>query len=166
MSTTRIRKGLTAAVTGLAALAAVLVSAPGAAAYDGSPCHSPTQRNLTNPYNGHTSTETVTYCPLWRGNVPVYATRDLNSGVVGYLVYGGSSNWFVFEKQGATVNLGGAVNNWWASTLADNGKWGWVPEVYFSGGDNYEDDRGLYMPGDVACVWPCSGQTPTAPWRA
>ncbi|MFI1394330.1 hypothetical protein [Streptomyces sp. NPDC020681] len=162
----RIRKALTAAVTSVAALSAVLVAAPTASAYDGSPCHSPTNRQLTNPYNGLTLNQEVKYCPLWRGNVPVYAGRDANSAVVGYLTYGGSSNWFVYEKQGGTVSLSGGVNNWWASTLADNGQWGWVPEVYFSGGDNYESDAGLYEPGDVACVWPCDAYRPTPPWRA
>src|SRR6185312_17563346 len=37
----------------------------------------------------------------------------------------------------------GWYNDWWAKTLSDDNHWGWVPEVYFRGGDNDEADPGL-----------------------
>jgi hypothetical protein len=165
LTVARFRKALTAVFATVAALAAVLVAAPTASAYDGYPCHTPTERTFTNPYNGTAWKETVRYCPLWRGSVPVYNTRDVNSGIKGYLTYGGSANWFVYEMQGASVTLDGGTNNWWASTMADNGQWGWVPEVYFTGGADNEDDAGLLMPGPISCVWPCSNLYPMPPWR-
>ncbi|HEY3003901.1 MAG TPA: hypothetical protein VGJ44_16270 [Kribbellaceae bacterium] len=76
--------------------------------------------------------------------MPVY---DLgNNVIVGYLWNGGWANWFAEQCQFPEndYSLNGARNNWWAWTMADNGQWGWVSEVYFSGGDNYEADGGLY----------------------
>ena len=35
-------------------------------------------------------------------------------------------------------------NYWWAYTVSDEGPKGWVSEVYFKGGTNYEADAGLY----------------------
>lgn len=35
----------------------------------------------------------------------------------------------------------------WAFTLGDNGRWGWVPQVFFSGGANDERDAGLHLCG-------------------
>ena len=89
----------------------------------------------------------VQYCPLWRGQVPVYADPDHgnSAAVVGTLVYGGSANWFVGDEPHSRYTYGSYYNRWWAYTLADNGHWGWVPEVYFSGGDNDEPDAGLYL---------------------
>jgi hypothetical protein len=34
-------------------------------------------------------------------------------------------------------------NIWWGRTLSDDGVWGWVPEVFFTGGENDEPDFGL-----------------------
>ncbi len=34
-------------------------------------------------------------------------------------------------------------NDWWAYTLSDDDAWGWVPEVYFAGGDNDSPAGGL-----------------------
>jgi hypothetical protein len=49
--------------------------------------------------------------------------------------------------------------------LADNGRWGWVPEVCFTGGADDEDDVGLLMPGSITCVRPCGNVYPMPPWR-
>ena len=125
-----------------AALATVmttlLTTAGPAAAVDNQPCARPQVYEA-----GHW----VQYCPLWRGNVPVYANPDQgnNAPVVGYLYQGGSANWFVGDRYRSNYRLGNLYNHWWAFTQADNGRWGWVPEVYFSGGNNDEADAGLYL---------------------
>jgi hypothetical protein len=77
------------------------------------------------------------------------------AAVVGYLEQGGAANWFVTEMRGGTFRAGAAENYWWGSTMADNGRWGWVPEVYFAGGENNEDDAGLLMPGGYTCANTC-----------
>lgn len=112
--------------------------ATSASAVDGRPCARPQVFRA-----GHW----VQYCPLWRGNVPVYASPDRGNGapVVGRLVVGGSANWFVGDRWHSNYTLGSYHNHWWAYTLADNGHWGWVPEVYFSGGANDDSDAGLYV---------------------
>jgi tRNA A-37 threonylcarbamoyl transferase component Bud32 len=38
-------------------------------------------------------------------------------------------------------------NGWWAFTRAENGAWGWTPEVFFKGGSNDDRDRGLVQCG-------------------
>jgi hypothetical protein len=83
-------------------------------------------------------------CAMWRGAVPVYEERwhDASQEPIGYL-WNARGNWFVCERQGSTYGVSGYLNDWWAYTLADNGEWGWVPEVYFSGGDDFEPDGGL-----------------------
>jgi len=129
-----------ATVTATAALAATgLVTATSgpAAAADNQPCARP---------QVYKSSQWVQYCPLWKANVPVYSSPDLgnNQSPIGYLVYGGSSNWFVGDRYRSSYSYEGYYNHWWAYTLADNGRWGWVPEVYFSGGNNDDTDAGLY----------------------
>ncbi|GAA4895154.1 hypothetical protein ACFPM3_20930 [Streptomyces coeruleoprunus] len=94
--------------------------------------------------NGRTSAYGPQYvCGLWRGNVPVYSWPYANEPVVGYLYEGGRANWFTGQCRSynnnltpAYFHLGGYYNSWWAYTMADNGKWGWVNLVYFAGGDN------------------------------
>lgn len=49
--------------------------------------------------------------------------------------------------------------------MAANGRWGWVPEVCFTGGADDEDDAGLLMPGSITCVRPCGNLYPMPPWR-
>ena len=86
----------------------------------------------------------VQVCPLWRGHVPVY--DDLGSGIAGYLK-NANGNWFVcqirFGEAPYTVPGTNYTNDWWALTIADNGKWGWVPEAYFAGGSNFQADDTL-----------------------
>jgi hypothetical protein len=115
---------------------------------------------------GHTYPPTpIRYCPLWRDRVPVRASRSGRAPIVGYLNLGGTANWFVYQMRGDRQTLPTSPpvwNRWWASTKADNGRWGWVNEVFFSGGDNGEPDRGLTgPPGKWVCVAPCP---PIPPW--
>ncbi|WP_432842025.1 hypothetical protein [Dactylosporangium sp. CA-092794] len=125
-----------------AVLATALIATPGtASASDASPC-SRTQFTVYSIFK-------VQYCPLWTGNVPVYDISAVwtggNQAPVGYLTYGGWANWFNGQAEFGEYGLNGYQNRWWAFTQADNGAWGWVPEVYFSGGGNDEPDSGLYQ---------------------
>lgn len=153
-------KALSAVFATFAVLITGLAALPQAAqAYDAYPCHSPRERTFN--HQGHNWKVEVRTCPLWRGNVPVYKYRSPSAPIVGYLKYGGNANWFVLERKAVAYNLGGAWNDWWASTMADNYQWGWVPEVFFSGGDNWEQDRGLLEPGPITCAVRCP---PLPPW--
>jgi hypothetical protein len=130
-----MRRILLSAVLVAVTLAAVVAQAPEAGARDRYPCGEKYE---------HVGT-VVQNCPLWRGNVPVYEWGDHIGDVVGYLTHGGRANWFVCQKKDANepYQLGNDINDWWAWTMADNGKWGWVSLVYFTGGDNYEPDAKL-----------------------
>jgi hypothetical protein len=113
--------------------AAVPLHTPAALATDTAPCGAPYKHG----------TLMVQKCPLWRGDVGVY---DLNTGrKVGTLEVGGSANWFVCQAKfiDHPADLGGYSNVWWAYTMADNRQWGWVSEVYFSGGGDFERDARL-----------------------
>jgi hypothetical protein len=131
------RKVAATAVVCAGAIAALLSTA-GPAAADAYPCARP---------QVYRASHWVQYCPLWRGNVPVYANPDQgnNAPIVGYLYEGGSANWFVGDRYRSRYTYGSYYNGWWAYTLADNNRWGWVSEVYFSGGGNDETDGGLYV---------------------
>jgi predicted Ser/Thr protein kinase len=78
------------------------------------------------------------YCDLWRGGVPVYARPDGGSPIVGRLAQGGTANWFVGQTAGGRFQQGTYRNTHWAYTLSDGteGRWGWVPIVFFRGGGN------------------------------
>jgi hypothetical protein len=83
-------------------------------------------------------------CSMWRGAVPVFEDPwgEITGEPIGYL-WNANGNWFDCHKQTVTYYDSGYFNDWWAYTMADNGEWGWVPEVYFSGGDDFERDGGL-----------------------
>ena len=91
----------------------------------------------------------VQFCPLWRANVPVYDTADAGNGAkqIDTLYVGGTANWFVGQQWRSRYTSGPYTNRWWAFTLGDNGRWGWVPQVFFSGGANDERDAGLHLCG-------------------
>lgn len=96
------------------------------------------------PPKPHVSSQ---HCPLTQGNVPVF---DSNAGGprVGTLVQGPtagnlSPHWFLCQAPGKPYTLGRYRNNMWAYTMADNGRHGWVPQVYFKGGANNQADGGL-----------------------
>lgn len=86
-------------------------------------------------------------CSLWRGNVPVYSGYSTSSNVVGYLYRGGRANWFLSQCVGNVAHLGGYFNYWWAYTLADDGRWGFVPLTYFAGGANNQGSGVLPLYG-------------------
>jgi hypothetical protein len=108
-------------------------------AYDSYPCG----KRTTVTLNGWRYD--VQYCPLWRGNVPVHENPWPGSRVVGYLTYGGRANWFAYQcpEPEHPYHLDGYWNSWYGYTMADNGRWGFVSEVYFSGGNDNEPDRKL-----------------------
>ncbi|MHC3472801.1 PI-PLC domain-containing protein [Streptomyces sp. 7R007] len=94
------------------------------------------------------------YCTLWADDVPVHAFADAGSATVGTLDSGGRANWFVGQTQGTTPQTDSTswcypgnpawCNDWWAYTQADNGAWGWVSVVYFTGGSNDQPADDLY----------------------
>lgn len=95
--------------------------------------------------NGRTIFGRAEYqCSLWRGSVPVYASAWTGTSVVGYLNQGGRANWFLSQCVGTTAHLGRYANYWWAYTLADNGRWGFVPLTYFAGGQ--DNQRSSVLP--------------------
>lgn len=125
----------------LTVAAATLGVAAPAAAKDASPCQPREAIKLkSGNYIG------AQFCPLTTSYVPVFNTdRSGNRAtVVGRLYKGKSANWFVGQRAGSRYVLrAGIYNDKWAFTQADNGRWGWVPEVYFAGGANNEPDATL-----------------------
>ena len=115
------------------------------AGYDATPClpryyHSGVKRYVQTcpdwgPANG----------PWGDRQIPVYANNMTTK--VG-TIYAPGNDWYVCQKEVTTLDpfpYGGYYNDWWAYTKADNGKWGWAPEVFFVGGDNMDPDRKLAM---------------------
>lgn len=93
---------------------------------------------------------TVYTCDLWPpSSIPVFAQPNGGSRV-GMLNKGGWANWFTSQTEGATYTAHGYQNNWWARTLADNGQWGYVSEVYFAQGANFERDASLPIVGQAS----------------
>ncbi|MGW4962971.1 hypothetical protein ACWEPL_37625 [Nonomuraea sp. NPDC004186] len=130
-----IRRAALAAAFGLA-IAGVAGPAAGsatAAAGDASPCGKPFRHG----------DDTVQNCPDWSpsGSIPVYES-PAKGKIVGYIDPAGD-DWYLCEKAGASYTLGSYRNYWWAATMADNDRWGYVSEVYFRGGGNDESDGGL-----------------------
>ena len=113
----------------------VAAAAPAAQAFagDSQPCG--------KAYQHHTYT--VQNCPDWSpiGSIPVYESARKGT-IVGHIDPAGA-DWYLCEKAGASYTLGGYRNFWWAATMADNDRWGYVSEVYFRGGGNDESDAGL-----------------------
>ena len=119
----QLKRTFAAAIVSCAS--ALAVATPSASAGDPGAC----------AFNGRTIFGQREYqCNLWRGNVPVYTSAWTGSSVLGYLYTGGRANWFVAQCVGVTAHLGPYVNYWWARTMADNGRWGFVPLTYFAGG--------------------------------
>src|SRR3954447_23584335 len=113
--------------TAIVTCVAVLATAAPASASDPGAC----------AFNGRYIFDRAEYqCSLWRGNVPVYSGYSTSSGVAGYLYRGGRANWFLSQCVGNVARLGGYTNYWWAYTMADTGRWGFVPLTYFAGGAN------------------------------
>lgn len=138
-------RAIRVALVTLLMAAGLLAVAKPAAADDSAPCWYHQTRTVQNP-NGSTVAVDVYKCSLWTGNVPVRESPAPGAPIVGYLNQGGSVNWFT--SQGHTGDhsrqyLNGYHNKYWAHTMADNGRWGFVSEVYFTGGGNDEPDAGL-----------------------
>jgi hypothetical protein len=141
----RARRPVEHAVLLAAGLATL--SAPQAAAADAHPCDRPVSRAW--------STEPVQRCALIApesgDRIPVYAnpvSRRMGAALPspdGWLE-GTAGQYFVCETRTSKLfyHRRGWRNDWWAYTAADRGvAWGWVPEVYFRGGDDDEPDAGL-----------------------
>jgi hypothetical protein len=81
----------------------------------------------------------VQNCPIWKADTPVYLEPLGTLSRVGYLNVAGNGNWFVCRTSSltATYTYNGYTSRDWAITKADNGQWGWVPAVFFSGTQNY-----------------------------
>lgn len=119
----KLKTTFAAALTSCAA--ALAVATPAASASDPGAC----------AFNGRTIFGQREYqCSLWRGSVPVHSSAWTGTRVVGYLYAGGRANWFLSQCVGSTAHLGPYFNYWWAYTMADNGRWGFVPLTYFAGG--------------------------------
>jgi hypothetical protein len=139
-----MRRSIAVAAT-LLALGALAASASPAAA-DGSPCGGQFWHN----HGWH-----VQYCPDWSPNnwIPVFADHRTSSPQVGS-IYAPGDDWYICQGRYPSVyalSYGGSSlqNDWWAYTMADNGQMGYVPEVYFQGGRNYEPDAAL----STVCWW-------------
>jgi hypothetical protein len=121
--------------------------ASGARADDLSPCDKPPRHAVA------WTADLVQLCPTTSplaDGIPVYRSPVANpSGSTppagaGWLH--GTQLFFVCQKEftGAEYfHPRGWWNDWWAYTRAENGVVGWVPEVFFKGGNNNEKDWGL-----------------------
>lgn len=115
-----------------------------AAATDASPCGGRWYHSGINTY--------VQTCPDWAPadspfgahKYPVFSLGSEPKQVG--TIYAPGNDWFICQKQVTEFDpfpAHGYWNNWWAYTMADNGKMGWVPEVYFKGGGNNQADANL-----------------------
>ncbi|NUW39291.1 hypothetical protein [Nonomuraea rhodomycinica] len=86
----------------------------------------------------------VQFCPDWApdDSIPVHANRDQTSPIVGY-IYAPGDDWYQCGYTGTQQTAHGATNYWWALTTADNGRIGWVNQIYFRGGGDNEPDATL-----------------------
>jgi hypothetical protein len=143
-----LRRFLAAAAIGGIAVVMTLNSSP-ASASTSAPASPATVAVDDQPCSGafihQPSGLEMRYCPDWAPSgrsIPVHQNTSKSSQVVGYINPAGA-DWYYCQQQGDRYTLGQYVNNWYAYTMADNGRWGWVNEVYFQGGDNNERDAGL-----------------------
>ena len=65
-------------------------------------------------------------------------------------------DWYRAQLEGGTYTLGPYSNFWWAETIADNGRWGYVSQVYFQGGGNYQRDACLWVQGEGIPMFECA----------
>jgi hypothetical protein len=134
------RHGIALGAAAAAALAAVVLS-PAAAMADTRPCGNPFWKNVS--HGGQTVRIQVQVCPDWApdNSIPVYAGPEARH-VVGHIAAPGD-DWYECQASGQRLDRFGYQNYWWAHTMADNGSWGWVNQIYFSGGGNNEPDSRL-----------------------
>lgn len=140
----RIARSLGALAT--AAAAALAVAPAPASAADAHPCAK--ARSVA------WSPEPVQSCPLTApqpDGVPLYVAPVPNpSGAAppppdGWVKGPEVADFVCDQEFGDAVfhHPQGWRNRWWAYTRSAEGTWGWVPEVYFRGGDDDEGDAGL-----------------------
>jgi hypothetical protein len=150
--------GVLAATVAVSAFAqgaeAAPAQGPGAPTSDKVPCNA--------PMNVSFGSGTWLQCNLVGaidGRIPVYAKPTPYAGVapqvgaqakmprpVGWL-YGTANQYFAYQiaTKVKFVHPRGWANTWWARTKADTGQMGWVPEVFFKGGEDDERDAGLFV---------------------
>jgi hypothetical protein len=149
----------------LCGIAVWLAAAPAASAADSSPC--------LEPYDEPNGNGRVQKCPVWmpaRGYIPVHDVRGGQPVEIGRFHFAGTAYWFVCQD----TTPGGITpaayrdpdhpniwNRWWALTRLDDGRWGWVNEMYFAGGGNDEPD-GAFKYCDTGSATPPGG-TPSPP---
>ena len=121
----------------------VALSTAPASAADTAPCQARYWHDGVDRY--------VQTCPDWgmsgTNDIPVYDITTSPPAIVGSIDASGD-DWYVCQKRVTEYDpyaYGDYYNDWFAFTMADNGKWGWAPEVFFKGGDNMEADRELAM---------------------
>lgn len=94
-----------------------------------------TTAHMADGYSFHVAS--VQHCPIWKAGTPVYANNQTggSTATVGTLNSAGSGNWFVCHDSafGRTYTYNGYTSKDWAITEDDQGSWGWVPAVFFSG---------------------------------
>jgi hypothetical protein len=147
MKIRRIAAGLVAVA---AAVMGSVASQPAAQAgdnvWDAYPCYAPWW---------HTGIGWVQTCPDWGPSngpwgdqkIPVYNLNTSPPSVVG-TIYAPGDDWYKCQHemtQYDPFSYGGYYNDWFAKTMADNGNWGWAPEVFFRGGGNNDPDRKLVL---------------------
>jgi hypothetical protein len=132
-----MRKIMATVVAGIA-VAATVATGPAAHAADNAPCGAQWWHSGRQIY--------VQTCPDWSpdGRIGVYATPSAAAGarIVGYIDSAGD-DWYVCGLRGHAYGFDGYQSDWWALTVADNGQPGYVNQVFFRGGDNYEPDANL-----------------------
>jgi hypothetical protein len=142
---------VSAAITG-----GVLAGAGGSAlASGGSSCWDAHMQRVVPSVGGSAPAVPVEVyrCTLWqKAHVPVYGQAKKGSPV-GELTHGGGANWFVFQcvTTDAYESSGSSYNDVWAYTEADNGRWGYVNEVWFAGGGNNQSDPILFGDSSFHC---------------
>lgn len=157
----------------IGALVAWGVLAAPAMATDTYPCGGQgTQPWSSMPENPFGST--VQLCPLTSGLapngwIPVYAepvASGRDPAVLGWL-HGTANQYFVCQElTGVSYQhpTRGWINDWWAWVLSDDNHWGWVPEVFFTGGLNNEADAVLRTcPAPPSPPPPAPAPPPPAP---
>ncbi|MEV0383684.1 hypothetical protein [Nonomuraea sp. NPDC050643] len=132
---------LTAAWT-VTLTAAALTAGPAQARVDHDPCDREFQKRVGGVWH------TVQICREWGdgGKIPVHANTSLESPVVGWIWIAGD-DWYECGLKGGLYNIGGGefVHDWWARTMADNDRWGYVSQIYFTGQGQMEADAGLRL---------------------
>nr|WP_055505727.1 hypothetical protein [Nonomuraea pusilla] len=132
------------AAAGAAAFAVAALLAPPAHARPPAPppsaCGAPVDRQLGDV------AVTMQLCPDWApaGRIPVHSgTRPAGAKVVGWIDPAGDG-WYECGMRGDPYRgIPGAVSRWWAAAMADNGRWGYVSQLYLQGGREGDPEQSL-----------------------